>query len=119
MNRFNRQENIAGWYQTKLAEGAVTVVGRGWLGTFLVWSLCSLGVGKILWFGRPQFATQRMAEWLLTDPAPFDGCAVGDFPSDPVYESAFGWAVAGYQGKPQVLIDCSEDCGITEVSCRF
>jgi tRNA A37 threonylcarbamoyladenosine dehydratase len=119
MNRFSRQENIAGWDQRKLAEGVVTVVGRGWLGTFLVWALCSLGVGKVLWFGRPRVATQRMAEWFLTDPAPFDGCVVQDLPSDPAYESALGWMTEGHLGKQQVLVDCSEDRGITQVSHRF
>lgn len=119
MNRFNRQENITGWDQTRLAQGVVTVLGRGWLGTFLVWALCSLGVGKVLWFGRPRLATQRMAEWFLTDPSPFEGCAVQEFPSDPAYESVLGCAAEGSEGQPHVLVDCSEEHGVTDVSRRF
>ena len=119
MSRFNRQETIAGWDQARLAQGVVTVLGRGWLGTFLVWALCSLGVGKVLWLGRPRFATRRMAEWFLTDPSPFEGCAVQEFPSDPAYESVLEWAVGGSKDQPHVLVDCSEDRGVADVSRRF
>src|SRR5579885_419870 len=118
MNRFARQENIVGWDQSGLAEGVVMVLGRGWLGTFLVWGLCSLGVGKILWFGRPRPSTQRMAEWFLQEPTPFDGCEVHEFPADPAYESSLAWAAEGCSGK-HVLIDCSEDLRILEVSHHF
>jgi molybdopterin/thiamine biosynthesis adenylyltransferase len=119
MNRFNRQENIAGWGQEKLGQGAVIVVGRGWLGTFLVWALCSIGVGKIFWVGKPRGVTQRMAEWILADPCPFDGCLVQAIPADPVYESMLDWVVNGSPSSSCVLVDCSEDVGITAICGRF
>src|SRR5690348_7943638 len=95
MNRFIRQENIAGWDQEKLAGSVAMVVGRGWLGTFLVWALCSIGLGKVLWLGRPRCATQKMAEWFLANPCPFEGCSVLGFPFDPAYESMLDWATHG------------------------
>jgi molybdopterin/thiamine biosynthesis adenylyltransferase len=119
MSRFNRQENIPGWDQEKLGQGAVIVVGRGWLGTFLVWAVCSIGVGKIFWLGKPRGVTQRMAEWFLADPCPFDGCLVQAVPADPVYESMLDWVVSGNPSSSCVLVDCSEDVGITAICGQF
>jgi tRNA A37 threonylcarbamoyladenosine dehydratase len=119
MNRFGRQENIVGWDQANLAQSVVSVLGRGWLGTFLVWALCSLGVGKVLWFGRSRPETQRMADWLLAYPCPFEGSSIQDCPYDLAYEPMLDWAIAGNEGTTYVLVDCAEDCRVTEVSQRF
>ena len=53
MDRFDRQRRIAGWDQARIERARVLVCGRGWVGTFTVWGLASLGVGEILWVGRP------------------------------------------------------------------
>ena len=90
MERFDRQVRIPRWNQGRIGQSVVAVCGRDWLGAFTVWGLASLGVGEILWIGRPQTATDRMARWFLAQPCPFDGCAIYDYPFDIEYGGGKG-----------------------------
>ncbi len=51
---FERQRPIPGWRQEQLGRARVAVLGRDWLGTFVVWALRSMGIGEISWIGRPR-----------------------------------------------------------------
>lgn len=46
-NRYNRQELISGWDQSKLARARIAIVGGGQLANFGAASLASLGIGNI------------------------------------------------------------------------
>ncbi len=47
INRYDRQERISGWDQSKLQNAKVGIVGAGHVGGFLAASLAALGVGNI------------------------------------------------------------------------
>ena len=91
MSFFDRQIRIAGWNQERLARACVAVYGRDWLGAFVVWALASLGVGNVLWFGRPSRAAGALARWLLARPAPFPDCRLSDYPFGLEYGVELNW----------------------------
>ena len=78
MSRFDRQETIAGWDQARLAHGVVTILGRGWLGTFLVLGimLARCGEGAMV---RPASARNPAHGGMVPDRSlPFRGmCGAG------------------------------------------
>jgi tRNA A37 threonylcarbamoyladenosine dehydratase len=107
MNRFDRQTRIDGWNQDQLAQACVAVYGRGWLGTFTVWSLASLGIGRILWLGEPVASTQRMADHFLAAPSPFLDVAITEYPFRVEYGDELAWAMGGQS--PMVFVGCAEE----------
>lgn len=108
MSRFERQERIDGWNQQKLRDAHVAVADRGSVGTFLVWALCSMGVGKVVWIGSPKQHTQNIATWLLSDSESFEDSSILELPFDPHYDGALEWGAARAGGFPTVCIDASE-----------
>jgi len=107
MDRFDRQRRIAGWNQERLEQSTVLVCGRGWLGAFTVWGLASMGIGRILWVGKPVEATDPLANWFLAEPSPFAGTAIHDYPLDVEYGSELTWIEAGT--RLDVVLACPED----------
>jgi molybdopterin/thiamine biosynthesis adenylyltransferase len=107
MNRFDRQERIAGWDQERIGRACVLIAGRDWLGAFAAWALSSLGVGTVLWVGRPCRATDSLASWLLADPCPMDGCQIYDYPMAVEYGMELDWVVSG--SSIQAFLSCAED----------
>jgi molybdopterin/thiamine biosynthesis adenylyltransferase len=105
MERFDRQIRIPNWDQRRLQEACVVVCGRDWLGTFTVWALASLGIGKIVWLGRPSPTTEALASWFLANPCPF-GCAIYDYPFEVEYGPELIWAMGQ---RVDVLACCTED----------
>src|SRR5262249_25484041 len=78
-----------------------------WVGAFTTWALASLGVGTVLWLGRPCRRTQGLAGWLLADPPPFPDCAIHDYPFDVEYGPELE---AGLGPRPAaLLLGCAED----------
>ncbi len=108
MSRFDRQEMIAGWDQQKLSGSCIAIVGRGWTGTFSVWACCSMGIGTVLWIGKPQQKTQRFADWFLSDECPFESSLI-ELPFDPHFDAGLEWGAAQAGYFPSVCIDTSED----------
>jgi molybdopterin/thiamine biosynthesis adenylyltransferase len=106
MDRFDRQHRIPAWDQERLRAASVMVCGRGWLGTFTVWGLASMGVGEILWVGEPEPATEPVARWFLASPSPFPGCAIHDYAMNVEFGGELDWIVAG-RGVGAVLA-CSD-----------
>jgi molybdopterin/thiamine biosynthesis adenylyltransferase len=104
--RFDRQRVIPGWRQDRLERASIAVYGRGWVGTFLVWGLASLGVGTIRWVGRPESDTQLVASALLARRRFGKGVSIQEYPFDVEYGPELGWALAGIQ--PDVMIACRE-----------
>jgi molybdopterin/thiamine biosynthesis adenylyltransferase len=106
MNRYDRQQRIAGWDQERLEGAEVLVVGRGWLGTFTAWALASMGVGTVLWVGRPARPAHRLARWFLSG-TPFPGCSLYEYPFRVEYKHDLAWVI----GSTHVgaLVCCSED----------
>ena len=47
VNRYDRQERIEGWDQSKLTNAHIAIVGAGHISNFLSSSLAALGVGDI------------------------------------------------------------------------
>lgn len=47
LNRYDRQERIEGWDQSRLKEARLAIVGAGHIGNFLSASLSALGIGDI------------------------------------------------------------------------
>jgi len=93
----DRQERISGWDQQSLRGARVAVIGRDYAGTFLTWSLGALGIGEILWMGRPRRCTEPLARFLLASPPPWgegEGL-VYDLPFDTEYSSEIEWALGG------------------------
>lgn len=117
MSRFGRQELIPEWDQARLADAHVAVCGRAWLGAYLVWALCLMGVGHITWLGRPRRHTRRLAEWLLAQPPRFEESTITAFPSDPVTELNLSWTLNTCRTAHGVFIDCTDDSRIASV-CR-
>jgi molybdopterin/thiamine biosynthesis adenylyltransferase len=105
MNRYDRQQRIAGWDQERLEGSEVMVVGRGWLGTFTAWALASMGVGTILWVGRPRRPAHRLARWFLSD-TPFPGSSLYEYPFRVEYKHDLGWAIGS--AHVGALVCCSE-----------
>ena len=94
-NLHDRQERITGWDQEGLRRARVAVCGRDHAGALLVWALGSLGVGEILWIGRPRPATEPLARFLLSCPPPWGEGDIYDFPFDPEYGPELDWAWPG------------------------
>ncbi len=117
MSRFHRQELIVGWDQSKLQRAAVAVHGRDWVGTFLVWALCSMGVGRILWFGRPRRAALQMTSWLLSQPSHFEDCKIEDFSFDPEYRDTLAWSCR--TDGLHVFVDCAEGTRASQVCHEY
>jgi len=115
MNRFDRQQRIAGWDQSRLREAAVAVSGRGPLATFLVWALASLGIGRVLWFGTPRRSPDPLADWLTAQPTPPDGTAVDAFPRDPEYLETVEWSCGEHP--PAAFVECGAPAAAREL-CR-
>jgi molybdopterin/thiamine biosynthesis adenylyltransferase len=107
-NLHDRQERIAGWNQQSIRAARVAVIGRDHLGCFLTWALGSLGVGEVLWVGRPCPRTEPMARFLLASPPPWGqgDASVYDFPFDPEYGPELDWALAS--PLPQLLAVVTE-----------
>src|SRR5262245_52106555 len=95
MERFDRQTRIPGWNQARLARSCVAVCGRDWLGTYVSWALASLGIGTILWLGRPRPESEPLAGFLLADGSPWDGSTIEDYPLDVEYGPELDWVLAG------------------------
>jgi molybdopterin/thiamine biosynthesis adenylyltransferase len=97
MSLYDRQERIVGWEQERLQHATVVVVGQGWLGTFLVWALGSLGVGNILWVGRPRRSPgacpHRLGAWFLGTPSPFPQTRIHLYPCAIEYETSLNWVL--------------------------
>jgi hypothetical protein len=66
-----------------------------------------MGIGRILWVGRPAETTQAFAGWLLADPSPFAGSAIHDYPFDVEFGSELAWIEGG--ARIDVMLECSED----------
>src|SRR4051794_37087721 len=95
-NLHDRQQRIAGWNQGGLRGARVAVIGRDHAGAFLTWALASLGIGEILWVGRPRPATEPLARFVLASPPPWGDrdTVVYDFPFDTEYGPEIEWALA-------------------------
>ncbi len=107
MNRFEAQERFAGWHQERFSHACIAVHGRDWLGAFTVWALSSLGVGTILWLGRPWRATEALARWLLAEPPPLEGSRIHEYPLEAEYGLELDWVL---KGRPiQAVVSCTED----------
>lgn len=119
MNRFERQEQIAGWDQRRLSRATAVVVGRGWVGVYTVWALLMLGVGKIVWIGRPRKKTELLARWLLADPCPLEGCTLTEQPADPIYDASLQWQLDSLASGAEVLVDASESSATGELCERL
>jgi molybdopterin/thiamine biosynthesis adenylyltransferase len=104
---FDRQRRIPGWRQEQLGRARIAVLGRDWLGTFVVWALRSMGIGEITWIGRPRPATEGAARFLLERPCAHDGGAILDEPFDVEYGPELPWALAGRS--PDVFVSTTED----------
>ncbi len=85
----------------------VAVLGRDWLGVFVVWALRSLGIGEIFWIGRPRPETDGAAQFLMAGPCPSDGTRIVDEPFDVEYGPELAWAVAGRP--PDLFVITTED----------
>jgi molybdopterin/thiamine biosynthesis adenylyltransferase len=109
MSRCSRQEAIKGWDQRKLADALIVVVGKGYLGCFLVWALSSMGVGRILWIGNDQSTTERFVRWFLSDPCPFGDTSIIELPYEPHYDVGLEWGISQAGGSPSICIHTSED----------
>jgi molybdopterin/thiamine biosynthesis adenylyltransferase len=107
MTRFDRQARIPGWNQDRLGRACVAVCGRDWLGALVVWGLASMGLGSILWLGRPRRETAGLANLLLAHPGPWDGCTITDYPFDVEYGPELAWALDG--SPVDMLVACVED----------
>ncbi len=59
MNRYNRQELIAGWDQSKLENASIAIIGTDILANFSAITLAALGFGDIEIYG-PGFVTRSM-----------------------------------------------------------
>jgi molybdopterin/thiamine biosynthesis adenylyltransferase len=103
---FDRQRRISGWRQERFQKARVAVVGRGWLGTFLVWELNSLGVGQISWIGQPRPETEGLARFLLRRTVPGNGGTILDDPFDVEYGPELAWAMGGIS--PDILVCTTE-----------
>ncbi len=107
MDRFDRQTRIRGWRQEQFANAIVVVHGRSPAACWVVWGLATLGVGQILWIGRPDPLAKSLANWLLADPCPFQGCVIVDYPCAVEYGVELDWILA--DRRVSALVDCSED----------
>lgn len=107
MDRFDRQTRIRGWRQEQFENAIVVVHGRTFAACWVVWGLATLGVGQIVWIGRPDRLTDQVANWLLADPCPFDGCVIVDYPCAVEYGGELDWILADRQAS--AVVDCSED----------
>jgi molybdopterin/thiamine biosynthesis adenylyltransferase len=115
--RFERQRRIESWNQARLQRARVLVCGRGWLGTFVTWGLASLGVGQILWTGAPDKDTDRLSRWFLSEPSPFPGCGIHDYPFDVEFGSELKWIAAAQT--IDVVACCADDCATHAYCARF
>jgi molybdopterin/thiamine biosynthesis adenylyltransferase len=95
INRYDRQELVPGWNQQAIETTKVVVISRGWVGTFLVWALASMGVREIIWVGRERKKTSALANFLLAMPSRFDGCVITDYPFDPEKPGELEWVLGG------------------------
>ena len=102
MDRYDRQMRILEWDQRRFDEACVVVYGRDYLGCFTVWALAALGVGEIVWIGRPRNTTAALANWFLAEPCPFSGCTISDYPFQIEYGHELVWALG--QRRAQVLV---------------
>lgn len=95
MIRFDRQLLIPGWDQARLEDARVVVCGHDWSATFTVWALASMGIGEIVWIGRPQGSAAALAAWFLAEPSPFSGVKVSHYPLEVEYGPELEWAMDG------------------------
>jgi len=95
MVRFDRQLLIPGWDQARLRGARVAVCGADWSATFTVWALASMGIGEIVWIGRAEGPRAMLADWFLTEPSPFPGVKVSNYPLEVEYGPELEWAVDG------------------------
>jgi molybdopterin/thiamine biosynthesis adenylyltransferase len=95
LERFDRQARIRGWDQERLQRGRVAVHGRDWLGTYVVWALASLGIGTVVWVGRPRPRTEGLASRLLNIPCPWGDGTILNYPFDIEYGPELDWSLAG------------------------
>lgn len=116
-NRFDRQQRIAGWNHERLREARVAVCGRDFAGAFLVWALGSLGVGEILWIGRPIPTTESLARFLLSCPPPCGEGVIHEFPFDPEYGPELELALGG--PLPQILAVMTEHPYEQRLACDW
>jgi molybdopterin/thiamine biosynthesis adenylyltransferase len=107
LDPFDRQRRIPGWRQERLEQARVAVLGRGWLGTFVVWALRSLGIGETIWIGRPRPETEGVARFIMRAPAFGSVGTILDEPFDVEYGPELAWALAG--AAPDVLVSAAED----------
>jgi molybdopterin/thiamine biosynthesis adenylyltransferase len=106
VNRFDRQQQIPSWDQQRLSDTTVLVIGRDWVGTFAVWGFASMGIGRILWVGKPHPQTEGLARWFLADPPRFSGCSIFDYPFEIDYGQELAWVVG--DRPPDVVIHGAE-----------
>ena len=92
---FDRQRRIPGWRQEQLRRARVAVLGRDWLGTFVVWAFRSMGIGEITWIGRPRPETEGAARFLMERPESGAGGTIIEEPFDVEYGPELAWALAG------------------------
>src|SRR5438046_1457065 len=102
LERFDRQARIRGWDQERLRLARVAVHGRDWLGAFVVWALASLGIGTVVWVGRPRARTEGLARLLLASPGPWGEGTILEYPFEIEYGPELDWTLAGRS--PDVLV---------------
>jgi hypothetical protein len=103
---FDRQERISGWNQQAITDDRAAVVGRSWLGLFTCFGLRALGIGKIIWFGKPRADTQNFARVLL-DPSSSTGTLLFEAPCNIELGPELGWFLKGHD--PSRIIIASDD----------
>jgi len=79
----------------RLRGARVAVCGADWSATFTVWALASMGIGEIVWIGRAEGPRAMLADWFLTEPSPFPGVKVSNYPLEVEYGPELEWAVDG------------------------
>src|SRR3989338_4805334 len=69
INRYHRQELIAGWKQQKIQQATAAVVGSDLLAQFTAAALVSVGFGSVILYGDAKGSEARAGEFLpsLTD----------------------------------------------------
>lgn len=117
MERFDRQRRIQSWNQDRLRNSRVIVCGRGWLGTFTVWGLASLGIGEVLWTGIAPEQHDSMVRWLLSKPDLFQGVSIHDYPIELEFGGELSWIAAGQH--VDAVVSCSEDASIEQHCARY
>lgn len=104
MTRHDRQERIRGWDQARIGEAGVIVLGKNWLGTFTVWALSSLGVGRITWLGQSCPVAEAVANWLVASASPTTELV--EQPCQAEFPDELAWAAGG--ARAEVFLGCAE-----------